>query len=102
VPATGENLSGFETVVELAASNVAVNFGAPGVEIPAARNEPVVIVEDYGYRGQEGETFKLPSNIDHEALLRGAFGHSTRERAHCTARAASRCCLAPGDELRSE
>ena len=24
------------------------------VEIPAARNEPVVIVEDYGYRGQEG------------------------------------------------
>jgi len=24
------------------------------VEIPASRNEPVVIVEDYGYRGQEG------------------------------------------------
>ena len=39
-----------------------VDFGAPGgygahlfrVEISAARNEPVVIVEDYGYRGQEG------------------------------------------------
>jgi len=39
-----------------------VDFGAPGsfgvhlfrVEIPAARNESVVIVEDYGYRGQEG------------------------------------------------
>jgi len=39
-----------------------VDFGAPGsfgahlfrVEIPAARNEPVVIVEDYGYRGHEG------------------------------------------------
>lgn len=39
-----------------------VDFGAPGtfgahlfrVEIPAARKEPVVIVEDYGYRGQEG------------------------------------------------
>lgn len=38
-----------------------VDFGAPEafgshvfrVEIPAARNEPVVIVEDYGYRGQE-------------------------------------------------
>jgi hypothetical protein len=39
-----------------------VDFGAPDafgahlfrVEIPAARNESVVIVEDYGYRGQEG------------------------------------------------
>src|SRR5690242_9626034 len=37
------------------------DFGAPTkfgvhlfrVEIPAARNEPVVITEDYGYRGQE-------------------------------------------------
>lgn len=41
---------------------VTVDFGAPDtfgahlfrVEIPAARDEPVVIVEDYGYRGQEG------------------------------------------------
>jgi hypothetical protein len=39
-----------------------VDFGAPAafgahcfrVEIPASRNDPVVIVEDYGYRGQEG------------------------------------------------
>lgn len=39
-----------------------VDFGAPHtfgahlfrVEIPASRNEPVVIIEDYGYRGQEG------------------------------------------------
>ena len=39
-----------------------VDFGAPEkfgghvfrVEIPASRSEPVVIVEDYGYRGQEG------------------------------------------------
>jgi Protein of unknown function (DUF3780) len=39
-----------------------VDFGAPDtfgahifrVEIPASRNEPVVVVEDYGYRGQEG------------------------------------------------
>jgi hypothetical protein len=38
-----------------------VDFGAPDqfgahvfrVEIPPARNEPVVIVEDYGYRGHE-------------------------------------------------
>lgn len=38
-----------------------VDFGAPEkfgahvfrVEIPAARNEPVVIIEDYGYRGHE-------------------------------------------------
>ena len=39
-----------------------VDFGAPTsfgahlfrVEIPDARNESVVIIEDYGYRGQEG------------------------------------------------
>jgi len=39
-----------------------VDFGAPDifgahifrVEIPAAKNESVIIVEDYGYRGQEG------------------------------------------------
>lgn len=39
-----------------------VDFGAPDkfgahvfrVEIPATRKEPVLIVEDYGYRGQEG------------------------------------------------
>jgi hypothetical protein len=39
-----------------------VDFGAPDkfgshlfrVEIPPSRNEPIVIVEDYGYRGQEG------------------------------------------------
>lgn len=39
-----------------------VDFGAPDaygahlfrVEILASRNEPVVIVEDYGYRGQQG------------------------------------------------
>ena len=39
-----------------------VDFGAPQkygahvfrVEIPAARNETVHIIEDYGYRGQEG------------------------------------------------
>ncbi len=41
-----------------------IDFGAPGaygahlfrVEIAAARNESVVMVEDYGYRGQEGGT----------------------------------------------
>ena len=39
-----------------------IDFGAPAkfgahlfrVEIPASRLDPVVIVEDYGYRGQEG------------------------------------------------
>jgi hypothetical protein len=39
-----------------------IDFGAPAkfgahlfrVEIPASRVDPVVIVEDYGYRGQEG------------------------------------------------
>jgi hypothetical protein len=50
----------------IAAANLAdsktVDFGAPDgfgahlfrVLIPAARNESVVIVEDYGYRGEEG------------------------------------------------
>jgi Protein of unknown function (DUF3780) len=40
------------TTIDFGAST---NFGAHlfRVEIPAARNEPVVIVEDYGYRGQE-------------------------------------------------
>jgi Protein of unknown function (DUF3780) len=41
-----------------------IDFGAPTnfgahlfrVEIPATRTEPIVIVEDYGYRGQEGGT----------------------------------------------
>jgi hypothetical protein len=40
---------------------ITVDFGAPEtfgahifrVEIPAGRNDPVVIIEDYGYRGQE-------------------------------------------------
>ena len=39
-----------------------VDFGAPStfgahifrVEIPASRNESIVIIEDYGYRGEEG------------------------------------------------
>ena len=39
-----------------------VDFGAPAdfgahlfrVEIPAARSQPVMIVEDYGYRGEQG------------------------------------------------
>ena len=42
--------------------NKSIDFGAPDnfgahlfrVMIPAARNESVVIVEDYGYRGEEG------------------------------------------------
>jgi hypothetical protein len=41
-----------------------VDFGAPTafgshlfrVEIPEARNKPIVIVEDYGYRGEDGGT----------------------------------------------
>jgi hypothetical protein len=39
-----------------------IDFGAPDkfgahlfrVEIPASRHEPVMVIEDYGYRGQEG------------------------------------------------
>jgi hypothetical protein len=52
-----------------------VDFGAPTafgshlfrVEIPAARNEQVAIVEDYGYRGQEGG---IPRDEDRVLLKR--------------------------------
>ena len=55
-----------------------VDFGAPGsfgvhlfrVEIPAARNESVVIVEDYGYRGQEGG---IPRDEERVILKRPAW-----------------------------
>lgn len=54
-----------------------VDFGAPGsfgahrfrVEIPAARTGTVIIVEDYGYRGEEGgapreeERVRLPRHV---------------------------------------
>jgi hypothetical protein len=52
-----------------------VDFGAPTtfgahlfrVEIPAARNESILIVEDYGYRGQEGG---IPHNEERVVLRR--------------------------------
>lgn len=52
-----------------------VDFGAPAgfgahvfrVEIPAARKNRVVIVEDYGYRGQEGG---IPKDEERVALRR--------------------------------
>jgi hypothetical protein len=52
-----------------------VDFGAPAtfgahlfrVEISEARNEPVIIVEDYGYRGQEGG---FPRDEERSALPR--------------------------------
>ncbi len=52
-----------------------VDFGAPDtfgahlfrVEIPISRNSPVVIVEDYGYRGQEGG---IPRDEDRVVLAR--------------------------------
>ncbi|HXV81079.1 MAG TPA: anti-phage-associated DUF3780 domain-containing protein [Candidatus Binatia bacterium] len=52
-----------------------VDFGAPEkfgahvfrVEIPPARNEPVVIVEDYGYRGYEAG---IPRDEERVVLLR--------------------------------
>jgi hypothetical protein len=55
-----------------------VDFGAPTsfgghvfrVEIPAARNESVVIVEDYGYRGQEGG---IPKDEERVVLKRPAW-----------------------------
>lgn len=55
-----------------------VDFGAPSafgahlfrVEIPASRNEPVVIVEDFGYRGQEGG---FPRDEDRVELKRAVW-----------------------------
>lgn len=52
-----------------------VDFGGPDkfgahlfrVEIPAARNEPVLIVEDFGYRGLEGG---IPREEDRVSLSR--------------------------------
>jgi hypothetical protein len=67
---------------------VTVDFGAPGtfgaqlfrVEIPTARNEPVVIVEDYGYRGLEGG---IPRQEERVILKRSVWsaiaGISSRE-----------------------
>jgi Protein of unknown function (DUF3780) len=54
------------------------DFGAPTsfgahvfrVEIPAARNDPVVIVEDYGYRGQESG---IPRDEERAVLKRPAW-----------------------------
>src|ERR1700693_1956287 len=62
-----------------------VDFGAPGafgaqifrVEIPAARNEPVRIIEDYGYRGQEGG---IPRDEDRVILPR-AVGSALSDMA---------------------
>lgn len=52
-----------------------IDFGAPSqfgahlfrVEIPAARHETVLVVEDYGYRGQEGG---IPREEDRVVLQR--------------------------------
>ena len=65
-----------------------VDFGAPDnfgahlfrVEIPAARNEPVVIVEDYGYRGQEGG---IPRDEERVILKRAGL---VGDRGHCPPR----------------
>jgi hypothetical protein len=58
--------------------SVTVDFGAPAsfgahlfrVEIPDARDDSVVIVEDYGYRGQEGG---FPRDEDRIALKRSVW-----------------------------
>ena len=55
-----------------------VDFGAPDkfgahlfrIEIPAARNEPVLIIEDYGYRGLEGG---IPREEERVVLERPAW-----------------------------
>jgi len=55
-----------------------VDFGAPDkfgahlfrVEIPASRNVPVVIIEDFGYRGQEGG---IPRDEERVVLARSVW-----------------------------
>ena len=49
-----------------------VTFGAHvfRVEIPAARTEPVVVVEDYGYRGHEAG---IPRDEERVVLLRRSW-----------------------------
>jgi hypothetical protein len=55
-----------------------LDFGAPDkpgahvfhVEIPAVRSQPVLIVEDYGYRGQEGG---IPRSEDRVVLARSVW-----------------------------
>lgn len=55
-----------------------IDFGAPTafgshvfrVEIPAGRNESVVIIEDFGYRGQEGG---IPRDEERVALKRAVW-----------------------------
>ncbi len=55
-----------------------VDFGAPDkfgahlfrVEIPAARNEPVLIIEDFGYRGLEGG---IPREEERVVLVRAVW-----------------------------
>jgi hypothetical protein len=55
-----------------------IDFGAPDkfgahlfrVEIPAARSEPVLIIEDYGYRGLEGG---IPREEERVVLERPAW-----------------------------
>jgi hypothetical protein len=57
---------------------ITVGFGAPNkfgvhifrVEIPAARNESVIIIEDYGYRGQESG---IPRDEERVALQRSVW-----------------------------
>ena len=62
-----------------------VGFGAPDkfgahlfrVEIPASRNEPVRIIEDYGYRGLEGG---IPRDEDRVILTRSDLVRHRRHR----------------------
>src|SRR4051794_32407299 len=64
-----------------------VDFGAPNtfgahvfrVEIPDARNQPILIVEDYGYKGQVGG---VPSSEQRVALQRptwSTIAHTARQ-----------------------
>ena len=72
-----------------------MDFGAPDkfgahlfrVEIPASRNEPVLIIEDYGYRGLEGG---IPRDEDRVVLPRVQSGPASPTSPAASSTTASR------------
>ena len=73
-----------------------IGFGAPGafgahlfrVEIPASRNAPVVIVEDYGYRGQEGGIVRDEERVVLARAVWSAIADSARREFNARLKAA--------------
>ncbi len=77
-----------------------VDFGAPvsfgahlfRIEIPGSRNEPVIIIEDYGYRGLEGG---IPREEERVVLARVLSGRGSRIRRVASSMTASKLPRSP-------